>query len=104
MTSVRSFCPLLPTRCASLQQRVKLIRMLMLALPILQASVFWQRMRQMQEENMTVQVKVESANRGGLLVKYGPYEGFVPVSQFGPVSGQTVLPPAGSSLCLWERV
>ncbi len=43
-------------------------------------------MRQLQEENMTVQVKVESANRGGLLVKYGPYEGFVPVSQFGPVS------------------
>lgn len=43
-------------------------------------------MRQMQEENMTVQVKVESANRGGLVVKYGPYEGFVPVSQFGPVS------------------
>ncbi len=53
---------------------------------LLQASVFWQRMRQMQEENMTVHVKVESANRGGLLVKYGPYEGFTPVSQFGPVS------------------
>lgn len=43
-------------------------------------------MRQLQEENMTVNVKVESANRGGLLVKYGPYEGFTPVSQFGPVS------------------
>ena len=52
----------------------------------LQASVFWQRMRQLQEENQTVQVKVEGANRGGLMVKYGPYEGFVPVSQFGPVS------------------
>jgi ribosomal protein S1 len=43
-------------------------------------------MTQLQEENMTVNVKVESANRGGLLVKYGPYEGFIPVSQFGPVS------------------
>jgi small subunit ribosomal protein S1 len=45
-------------------------------------------MRQHQEENMTVQVKVESANRGGLLVKYGPYEGFIPVSHFGPVSAE----------------
>lgn len=53
----------------------------------MQASVFWARMRQMQEENLTVVVKVESANRGGLLVRYGPYEGFVPVSQFGPVGG-----------------
>jgi small subunit ribosomal protein S1 len=41
-------------------------------------------MRQLQEEAQTVLVKVESANRGGLVVKYGPYEGFVPVSQFGP--------------------
>ncbi len=43
-------------------------------------------MRQLQEEAMTVHVKVDSANRGGLIVKYGPYEGFMPVSQFGPVS------------------
>ena len=43
-------------------------------------------MRQLQEENMTVHVTVEGANRGGLMVKYGPYEGFTPVSQFGPVS------------------
>ncbi|GAX80819.1 hypothetical protein CEUSTIGMA_g8254.t1 [Chlamydomonas eustigma] len=55
-----------------------------LSLAANEASVFWQRMRQQQEENMTVQVKIESANRGGLLVKYGPYEGFIPVSQFGP--------------------
>lgn len=51
-----------------------------------QATVFWMRMRQLQEENLTVHVTVDSANRGGLLVKYGPYDGFVPVSQFGPVS------------------
>lgn len=31
-------------------------------------------------------VLVESANKGGLLVKYGIYDGFVPVSQFGSVS------------------
>jgi small subunit ribosomal protein S1 len=55
---------------------------------LLQVSVFWQRIRQLQEDDVTVFVKVESANRGGLLVKYGPYEGFVPVSQFSSVSGQ----------------
>lgn len=41
-------------------------------------------MRQQEEEGLTVNVKVDSANRGGLVVKYGPYEGFIPVSQFGP--------------------
>lgn len=29
---------------------------------------------------------MESVNKGGMLVKYGIYEGFVPVSHFGPVS------------------
>ena len=53
-----------------------------------QVTVFWQRIRQLQEEDLTVYVKVESANKGGLLVKYGPYEGFIPVSQFGPVRVQ----------------
>jgi hypothetical protein len=53
-----------------------------------QVSVFWARIRQLQEEDMTVYVKVDSANKGGLLVKYGPYDGFIPVSQFGPVRGR----------------
>ncbi len=48
--------------------------------------MFWQRIRQLQEEDHPVSVRVESANKGGLLVKYGPYQGFIPVSQFGPVS------------------
>lgn len=52
----------------------------------MQATVFWQRIRQLQEEDITVHVTVESANKGGMLVKYGVYDGFVPVSQFGPVS------------------
>ncbi len=52
-----------------------------------QASIQWLRMQQMQQEEVTVRVRVESANRGGLLVRYGPFDGFVPVGQFGPVSG-----------------
>lgn len=48
--------------------------------------MFWERIRQLQAEDVTVFVKVDSANKGGLLVKYGPYDGFVPVSQFGSVS------------------
>jgi small subunit ribosomal protein S1 len=51
-------------------------------------------MKQLQEESMVVNVRVESANRGGLLVKYGPYEGFVPVSQIGPVSVLWLVPHA----------
>ncbi|GFH17756.1 ribosomal protein S1 homologue [Haematococcus lacustris] len=49
-----------------------------------EVTVFWHRMRQLMEEDVTVYVKVESANKGGLLVKYGPYDGFIPVSQVGP--------------------
>lgn len=54
-----------------------------LSLAAVEVSVFWHRIRQLQEEDVTVHVKVDSANKGGLLVKYGPYDGFVPVSQFG---------------------
>lgn len=54
-----------------------------LSLATQEATVFWQRVRQLQEEDITVSVMVESANKGGLLVKYGIYDGFVPVSQFG---------------------
>jgi hypothetical protein len=51
----------------------------------LQATAFWTRIRQLQEEDITVTVTVESVNKGGMLVKFGIYDGFVPVSQFGPV-------------------
>jgi small subunit ribosomal protein S1 len=55
-----------------------------LSLGSLECALYWQRIRQMQEEDVSVMVKVESANKGGLLVMYGSYEGFIPVSQFGP--------------------
>jgi hypothetical protein len=51
-----------------------------------QATTFWQRIRQLQEEDVAVTVRVESVNKGGMLVKFGIYDGFIPVSQFGPVS------------------
>lgn len=51
-----------------------------------QASLMWARMQYMLSEEVTVKVKVDSANRGGLLVKYGPFDGFVPVGQFGQAS------------------
>lgn len=70
-----------------------------LSLAASEATVFWQRMRQMMEENLTVNAKVESANRGGLLVKYGPYEGFVPVSHFGSqINPETIESLVGSEL------
>ena len=56
---------------------------------VAQNPVFWQRKRQLKDEDVTVNVTVESANKGGLLVNYGQYEGFVPVSQFGPVRSPT---------------
>jgi len=70
-----------------------------LSLAANEASVFWARLRQLQDENMTVTVKVDSANRGGLLVKYGPYDGFVPVSQFGmQINPDTMETMVGSEL------
>lgn len=54
-----------------------------LSLAAMEASVLWHRIRQMQEEDIVIKVKVDSANKGGLLVTYGPYEGFMPLSQFG---------------------
>lgn len=59
-----------------------------------QATTFWQRIRQLQEEDITVTVSVESVNKGGMLVKFGIYDGFIPVSQFGPVS-----PAASEAAC-----
>lgn len=50
-----------------------------------QAQTFWQRIRQLQEEDVPVMVTVVGANRGGLMVQYAHLEGFVPVSQLGQV-------------------
>eukprot|EP00798_Chlamydomonas_sp_ICE-L_P004537 gene4537-14706_t len=76
-----------------------------LSLAAMEATVFWQRIRQLQEEDLTVNCMIESANRGGLLVKYGPYEGFIPVSQFGPqITPETMETLIGSELPEKERL
>jgi hypothetical protein len=56
-------------------------------LPPRQAQTFWQRIRQMQEEDVPVMVTVVAANRGGLMVQYAHLEGFIPISQLGQVRG-----------------
>lgn len=55
-----------------------------LSLAALEATVFWQRIRQFQEEDITVYATVASVNRGGLLVNYHHLQGFVPISHLGP--------------------
>lgn len=57
--------------------------------PRAQAAAFWARIRQLQVEDVTVTVTVTEATRGGLIVKYGPYDGFVPIKQFGSVRATT---------------
>ena len=50
----------------------------------------WQCLRALQDGDETVHVRVEGFNRGGLRVKCGAVDGFVPTSQFGPVSKITM--------------
>lgn len=96
------FCPLTECSFAKLKTPLEVLRVgmrrefmvvedendegeVVLSLAAMEANIFWQRIRQLQEEDVTVYVTVDSATKGGLLVTYGPsYEGFVPVSQFGP--------------------
>lgn len=52
-----------------------------LSLRKMEYSVAWSRVRQMQEEGITVMGKVLSLNRGGLLVDVEHLRGFVPASQ-----------------------
>ncbi|GFR50816.1 hypothetical protein Agub_g13091 [Astrephomene gubernaculifera] len=54
------------------------------SLAAIEAGVFWDRIRVLQAEDIPVTVTVESVNKGGMLVKFGMYDGFIPVSQFGP--------------------
>lgn len=53
---------------------------LILSLKRLEVAATWQRIRQMQEEDVTVTGKVASVNRGGLLVDVENLRGFVPTS------------------------
>ncbi|KAI8469742.1 MAG: plastid/chloroplast ribosomal protein S1 [Monoraphidium minutum] len=64
---------------------------IILSLAAIEATVFWQRVRQLQEEDVPVMVTVTAANRGGLLVQYAHLEGFIPVSQLGQAISTDVL-------------
>lgn len=41
----------------------------------------WDELRRVKESQETIEVKVKDANKGGLMIKYGNIEGFMPVSQ-----------------------
>ncbi|KAI8468426.1 MAG: plastid/chloroplast ribosomal protein S1 [Monoraphidium minutum] len=56
---------------------------IILSLAAIEAQTFWQRIRQLQEEDVPVMVTVMAANRGGLMVQYAHLEGFIPVSHLG---------------------
>ncbi|MFH1172983.1 MAG: S1 RNA-binding domain-containing protein, partial [bacterium] len=44
----------------------------------------WSRLNDLKEANEVVKVKVVDANKGGLMVKVGNMDGFLPVSQLNP--------------------
>jgi hypothetical protein len=52
---------------------------------VLQVALTWQRARQMQEEDITLTGKVESMNRGGVMVIVCNLRGFVPSSHITQV-------------------
>lgn len=66
-----------------------------LSLRQIEYSVAWMRVRQMQEEGVTIMGKVLSLNRGGLLVDVENLRGFVPTSHLSTVR---VLPSLVSSI------
>jgi ribosomal protein S1 len=51
----------------------------------LQFAVAWQRLRQLQEEDATLEATVTSVNRGGLLVEAASLRGFIPTSHVSVV-------------------
>lgn len=62
-------------------------------LSMLQESICWQRVKQMQEEDVTVNGKVVQINKGGVMVEVEHLRGFVPMSQIQNVSVGS-LPPS----------
>ena len=50
-----------------------------------QFAVAWQRLRQLQEEDATLEALVMSVNRGGLLVEAASLRGFIPTSHVSVV-------------------
>ena len=51
-----------------------------------QESICWQRVKQMQEEDVIVNGKVVQINKGGLMVEVEHLRGFVPMSQIQNVN------------------
>ena len=65
----------------------------------MQFAVAWQRVRQLQEEDVTLDATVVGVNRGGLLVDVANLRGFIPTSHVSVVrhclySWHTSLVPA----------
>ncbi len=52
---------------------------------VTQFAVAWQRLRQLQEEDATLEASVMSVNRGGLLVEAASLRGFIPTSHVSVV-------------------
>lgn len=60
--------------------------MVQLSMAVHERAIQWQRLRTMQEEDITVPGTVISANRGGVMVRvFNCSTGFVPNSHLGPV-------------------
>ena len=55
-----------------------------------QFAVAWQRLRQLQEEDATLEATVMSVNRGGLLVEAASLRGFIPTSHVSVVRHHAV--------------
>ena len=53
---------------------------------MLQESICWQRVKQMQEEDVIVNGKVVQINKGGVMVEVEHLRGFVPMSQIQNVN------------------
>lgn len=51
----------------------------------MQFAVAWQRVRQLQEEDVTLDAEVVGVNRGGILVDVANLRGFVPTSHVSVV-------------------
>ena len=60
--------------------------MLNSGLSMLQEAICWQRVKQLQEEDVTVHGKVVQINKGGVMVEVEHLRGFVPLSQMQNVN------------------
>ena len=57
----------------------------------------WQRLRQLQEEDATLEATVMSVNRGGLLVEAASLRGFIPTSHVSVVRTRLHCAPANDT-------